>query len=77
MTLIAEHADRVAVDGLRWGVEPFHRVHTEHRSRIPIPAPQAACATGLVERHFDSVNSGVVPTDVVACRPDLVTHYSD
>ena len=33
--LIAEHPDRVAVDGLRWGVEPIHRVLTELGSRIP------------------------------------------
>ena len=34
--LIAEHPDRVAVDGLRWGVEPIHRVLTEHGSRIAL-----------------------------------------
>ena len=34
MRLIAGHPDRVAVDGLRWGVEPIHRVLTEHGSRI-------------------------------------------
>lgn len=32
---IAEHPDRVAVDGLRWGVEPIHRLLTEYGSRIP------------------------------------------
>jgi putative transposase len=31
---IAEHADHVTVDGLRWGVEPICRVLTEHGTRI-------------------------------------------
>jgi putative transposase len=31
---IAEHADQVTVDGLRWGVEPICRVLTEHGTRI-------------------------------------------
>ena len=30
MGFIAGHADRVSVDGLRWGVEPICRVLTEH-----------------------------------------------
>lgn len=47
------------------------------RNRIPIPDPQAARTTGLVERRFDSLNSGAVPTDLVFYRRDLVTHYSD
>jgi len=51
--------------------------HRGKRNRIPIPEPQAANTTGLVERHFDSLNSGAVPTDLVVCRRDLVTHYSD
>ena len=51
--------------------------HRGKRNRIPIPDPQAAHTTGLVERHFDSLNSGAVPTDLVVCRRDLVIHYSD
>jgi putative transposase len=31
---IAEHADQVTVDGLRWGVEPICRVLTEHGTPI-------------------------------------------
>jgi putative transposase len=31
---VAEHADRVTVDGLRWGVEPICRVLTEHGTPI-------------------------------------------
>ena len=34
MRFIAEHADRVTVDGLRWGVEPICRVLTEHGTPI-------------------------------------------
>ena len=34
MSFIAEHADRVTVDGLRWGVEPICRVLTEHGTPI-------------------------------------------
>ena len=51
--------------------------HRGKRNQIPIPDPQEAHTTGRVERHFDSLNSGAVPTDLVACRRDLVTHYSD
>jgi hypothetical protein len=29
MNFIAEHADRVSVDGLRWGVEPICTVLSE------------------------------------------------
>src|SRR3954451_21118636 len=31
---VAEHADRVTVDGLRWGVEPICRVLSEHGTPI-------------------------------------------
>ena len=31
---MAEHADRLTVDGLRWGVEPICRVLTEHGTPI-------------------------------------------
>jgi putative transposase len=34
VSFVASHADRVSVDGLRWGVEPICRVLTEHG--IPI-----------------------------------------
>ena len=34
MRFIAAHADRVTVDGLRWGVEPICRVLTEHGTPI-------------------------------------------
>lgn len=34
VAFIASHADRVSVDGLRWGVEPICRVLTEHGVRI-------------------------------------------
>ena len=34
MDFIAEHADRVTVDGLRWGVEPICAVLTEHGTPI-------------------------------------------
>lgn len=34
MRFIVEHADRVTVDGLRWGVEPICRVLTEHGTPI-------------------------------------------
>ena len=51
--------------------------HRSKRNRILIPDPQAAHTTGLVERHFDPLNSGAVPTDLVVSRHDLVTHHSD
>jgi putative transposase len=31
---VAEHADRITVDGLRWGVEPICRVLSEHGTPI-------------------------------------------
>jgi putative transposase len=31
---VAEHADRLTVDGLRWGVEPICRVLSEHGTPI-------------------------------------------
>ena len=34
MRFVAEHADRITVDGLRWGVEPICRVLTEHGTPI-------------------------------------------
>ena len=34
MKFIVEHADRVTVDGLRWGVEPICVVLTEHGTPI-------------------------------------------
>ena len=34
MRFISEHADRVTVDGLRWGVEPICAVLTEHGTPI-------------------------------------------
>jgi putative transposase len=41
---IAEHADRVTVDGLRWGVEPICRVLTEHGTPIAPSTYYDACA---------------------------------
>jgi putative transposase len=37
---VAEHADRVTVDGLRWGVGPICRVLAEHGTPI---APSTFC----------------------------------
>ena len=34
MRFVAEHADRLTVDGLRWGVEPICRVLCEHGTPI-------------------------------------------
>ncbi len=34
MRFVAEHADRITVDGLRWGVEPICRVLSEHGTPI-------------------------------------------
>ena len=34
MRFIAEHVDRVTVDGLRWGVEPICAVLSEHGTPI-------------------------------------------
>lgn len=34
MRFVAEHADRLTVDGLRWGVEPICRVLSEHGTPI-------------------------------------------
>jgi putative transposase len=43
---VAEHADRITVDGLRWGVEPICRVLTEHGTPIA-PSTSRAPADGL------------------------------
>ena len=46
---IAEHADQVTVDGLRWGVEPICRVLTEHGTRIAPNTPITTRGPLLVE----------------------------
>ena len=44
MRFVAEHADRLTVDGLRWGVEPICTVLSEHGLAIA-PATYYAAKT--------------------------------